>query len=297
MTVVTTPSEQKSTIVRLFAAPPSVRRAFRLLEHTAPRLGARWAERIWFTLPRRRPQAGSRTAQLAPGQRFSVDVAGHQVVGESWGSGPAVYLMHGWAGHRGQFAAFVEPLTARGYRVVAFDAPSHGASAPGAFGPKSSSIPEFAAALTAVTAAHGPARAVIAHSLGCTAAAVALHDGLAAERVVLLAPLASPLSFAGQFAAALGFGDRTSRRLIRRVERRVGAPMHHFDVPALGRTATMPPTLIIHDQDDNSTPSSDGIAIAAAWTGAQLQLTTGLGHQRLLSDPKVVADVADFVTG
>src|SRR5215469_15456579 len=296
MTVVTKPSEQKSTIVRLFAAPPSVRGAFRVLEHTAPRLGARWAERIWFTLPSR--HAGSRTAHsAAPGQRFTVDVGGNQIVGESWGTGPAVYLMHGWAGHRGQFAAFVEPLTARGYRVVAFDAPSHGASAPGAFGPKSSSIPEFAAALTAVTAAHGPARAVIAHSLGCTAAAVALHDGLAAERVVLLAPLASPLSFAGQFAAALGFGERTSRRLIRRVERRVGAPMHHFDVPALGRTATMPPTLIIHDQDDNSTPSSDGAAIAAAWAGSRLQLTTGLGHQRLLSDPKVVADVADFVTG
>jgi pimeloyl-ACP methyl ester carboxylesterase len=297
MAVVSPTSDQKSTIVRLFAAPPSVRGAFRVLEHTAPRLGARWAERIWFTLPRHRPRAGSRTAHSGPGQRFTVDVGGNQIVGESWGTGPVVYLMHGWAGHRGQFAAFVAPLTAHGYRVVAFDAPSHGASAPGAFGPRSSSIPEFAAALTAVTAAHGPARAVIAHSLGCTAAAVALRQGLAAERVVLLAPLASPLSFAGQFAAALGFGDRTYRRLIRRVERRVGAPMHHFDVPALGRTATMPPTLIIHDQDDNSTPSSDGAAIAAAWAGARLQLTTGLGHQRLLSSPEVVADVADFVAG
>jgi pimeloyl-ACP methyl ester carboxylesterase len=59
----------------------------------------------------------------------------------------------------------------------------------------------------------------------------------------------------------------------------------------------MPPTLIIHDQDDNSTPSSDGAAIAAAWAGARLQLTTGLGHQRLLSSPEVVADVADFVAG
>jgi pimeloyl-ACP methyl ester carboxylesterase len=288
---------KKSTIVRLFAAPPSVRGLFRLLEHAAPGLGARWAERIWFTLPRGRPHGGSRIAQLAPGQRFALDVGGHQIVGESWGTGPAVYLMHGWAGHRGQFAAFVQPLVDHGYRVVAFDAPSHGASAPGDFGARSSSIPEFATALTAVAAAHGPARALIAHSLGCTAAAVALRDGLLAERVVLLAPLASPLSFASQFAAALGFGDRTYRRLIRRVEHRVGAPMHHFDVPALGRTAAMPPTLIIHDQDDNSTPSSDAAAIAAAWAGSRLQLTTGLGHQRLLSNQDVVADVAEFVTG
>src|SRR5215471_10864054 len=297
MTVVTMRGEQqKSTIVRLFAAPPSVRRAFRLLEHTAPRLGARWAERIWFTLPRRRPQAGSRTAQLAPGQRFSLDVAGHQVAGESWGSGPAVYLMHGWAGNRGQFAAFVEPLLAHGYRVVAFDAPSHGASAAGAFGPGSSSIPEFTAALTAVAAAHGPARALVAHSLGGTAAAAALRDGLPADRVVLLAPLASPRSFAHHFAAALGFGNRTYRRLIARVERRVGAPMDDFDVPAIGRTAAVPLTLIIHDRDDASTPVSDGAAIAAAWTGARLHLTSGLGHRRLLSNPEVVAEVTGFVT-
>jgi pimeloyl-ACP methyl ester carboxylesterase len=296
MSVAAPASTQKSTIVRLFAAPPAIRRMFRLLEYTAPGLGARWAERIWFTLPRRRAHAGSRSVRPVPGERFALDVGGHEVVGESWGAGPVVYLMHGWAGNRGQFAAFVAPLLSHGYRVVAFDAPSHGASAPGAFGPRSSSIPEFAAALTAVAVAHGPARAVIAHSLGSTAAAIALRDGLAAERVVLLAPLASPLSFASQFAVALGFGKRTHRRLIRRVERRVGAPMREFDVPAIGRSAAMPPTLIVHDHDDNSTPASDGAQIAAAWAGSRLQLTNGLGHQRLLSDPEVVADVAEFVS-
>ena len=293
---VAAPTSQKSTIVRLFAAPPQVRGLFRLLEHVAPGLGAWWAERIWFTLPRQREPAGPRVDQMPPGVPFAVDVDGHRVVGESWGAGPVVYLVHGWAGHRGQLAAFVPPLVANGYRVVAFDAPSHGASAPGAFGPGSSSIPEFTAALTDVAAAHGPAHALIAHSLGGTAAAAAVRDGLPADRVVLLAPLASPRSFAHQFAAALGFGHRTYRRLIARIERRVGAPMNDFDVPAMGRTAAVPRTLIIHDRDDASTPISDGAAIAAAWTGSRLHLTSGLGHRRLLASPEVVTLVADFVT-
>lgn len=293
---VAAPAPQKSTTVRLFGASPPVRRAFRALETLAPSVGARWAERIWFTLPRRREPDGPRAAQAPAGERFALDVGGHRIVGESWGTGPVVYLMHGWAGHRGQLGAFVPPLVASGHRVVAFDAPSHGASAPGAFGPRSSSIPEFAAALTAVAGTYGPARALVAHSLGCTAATVALRDGLPADRVVLLAPLASTLSFARQFAAVLGLGERTYRRLIARVERRVGAPMHHFDVPAAGRTTAMPPTLIIHDQDDNSTPVTDAAAIASAWTGSRLQITTGLGHRRMLSSPKVVADVAEFVT-
>jgi len=296
MTAVAELHQQKSTIVRLFAAPPPVRAAFGLLERTAPWLGARWAERIWFTLPRRADPPGPRTVRSAPGTPFALNVDGHKVIGETWGDGPAIYLMHGWAGHAGQLAAFVPPLVARGHRVVAFDAPSHGGSAPGAYGPRSSSIPEFAAALVAVVAAHGPARAIIAHSMGSTAAAVALCDGLRAGRAVLLAPMASPVTYARQFAAVLGFGERTYRRLIARVERRVGAPMHHFDVPELGRAVAMPPTLIVHDRDDTSTPVTDGEAIAAAWPVSRLHVTSGLGHRRLLRDPDVVADVVDFIS-
>lgn len=295
MTTVAELQKQKSTIVRLFAAPPPVRAAFRLLERTAPGLGARWAERIWFTLPRPSAQPEPRNAGSAPGTPFALDVDGHKVIGEVWGDGPAIYLIHGWAGHRGQLAAFVSPLVGHGYRVVAFDAPSHGGSAPGAYGPRSSSIPEFAAALSAVVATHGPAHAIIAHSMGGTAAAVALCDGLRAGRVAMLAPMASPVTYARQFASVLGFGERTYRRLVARVERRVGAPMRQFDVPELGRAVAMPPTLIVHDRDDTSTPVTDGAAIAAAWSGSRLHVTSGLGHRRLLRDPDVVDEVVDFV--
>jgi len=297
MTTLAKLRQEKSTTVRFFAAPRPVRAAFRLLERTAPALGARWAERIWFTLPRVSDRPGPRSVQSAPGTPFGVTVDGHRVVGETWGDGPAVYLMHGWAGHAGQLAAFVPPLVAAGYRVVAFDAPSHGGSAPGRYGPRSSSIPEFATALSAVVATHGPAHAIIGHSMGCTAAAVALCDGMRAGRTALLAPMATPVSYARQLAAALGFGKRTYRRLIARVERRVGAPMHHFDVPEIGRAIAMPPTLIVHDRDDVSTPVTDGAAVAAAWSGSRLHVTSGLGHRRLLRDPDVVTEVVDFVSG
>ena len=66
-------------------------------------------------------------------------------------------------------------------------------------------------------------------------------------------------------------------------------------VPELGRGVAMPPTLIIHDRDDMSTSVTDGAAIAAAWRGARLHVTTGLGHHRLLRDPDVVTEVVDFV--
>jgi pimeloyl-ACP methyl ester carboxylesterase len=272
----------KSTIVRT---------AFRSLEWVAPGVGARWAERLWFTLPPRRP-----ARPFDRGAAFSVDVDGHRVVGDTWGDGPPIYLVHGWAGDRGQLTPFVAPLVAAGYRVVAFDAPSHGESAPGAFGPRSSTILEFAAALEAVVALHGQPRAIVAHSLGAASAALALCDGMRAGRVALIAPTAGPLAFERSLAAALGYGSRTRQRLFARTERRVGAPMHHFDVPALGRAVLMPKTLIVHDRDDTVTPVAEGMAVAEAWSGSRLHLTSGLGHHRLLRDPAVVAEVVDFVT-
>ena len=293
MTQVVAPS-RKSTIVRIFSAPWPVRAAFRALDRVAPGLGARWAERIWFTLPR--PRSDEPRGAGVMGEPFVLTVNGHAVVGEVWGSGPAVYLVHGWAGHRRQFAPFVAPLVAEGFKVVAFDQPSHGESEPGRHGPRSSTAVEFADTLHRVVAAHGPAWALVAHSFGAIATAAALCDGLRAERVVLLAPMANPQWSLREFAKALGFGERTLRRLVVRSERRVGAPMRHFDVPELGRAVAMPPTLVIHDRDDASTPVSDGAAIAAAWPKARLHVTSGLGHRRLLSDSDVVAEVVDFVS-
>lgn len=283
---------QKSTNDRFFRAPQPVRAAFRLLDRAAPALGARWAEQIWFTLPRQ-----TALPKQTTGRPFTVRAGAIDIAGATWGEGPAVYLLHGWAGHRGQLEPFVPGLVSRGFKVVAFDAPSHGASAPGAFGPRSTSIPEFADALTAVVAEHGPAEAIVAHSLGSVATAVALCDGLRAGRVVMVAPMASPASYARHFAQVLGFGERTLERLTRRVERRVGAPMRHFDVPEIGRAVQMPPTLIVHDRTDRSVPVTDGMAIAEAWPSARLRVTEGLGHLRLLREPEVIGAVVDFIDG
>jgi pimeloyl-ACP methyl ester carboxylesterase len=273
---------QKSTIVR----------SFRLLERVAPAAGARWAETLWFTVPSPR---GRRDRQMDPGRPFQVRLHGRAVAGEAWGAGPAVYLVHGWGGWRWQLDGFVAPLVEAGYRVVAFDAPSHGASDPGPEGPSRSTILEFADALTAVVTDMGPAHAVVAHSLGATAAAFAIGGGLPVERAAFLAPMADPLPYTRTFAGRLGFGDRVRTRLVDRIERRVGLPLSAFDVPAMAGQVPTPPLLLVHDRLDAETGWSDSAAIAASWPRSRLVTTSGLGHRRILRAPAVIAEATGFV--
>jgi pimeloyl-ACP methyl ester carboxylesterase len=273
---------QKSTIVR----------SFTLLEWVAPAAGARWAEHLWFTVPATR---GRRDRQADLGRPFQVRLHGRAVAGEAWGAGPVVYLVHGWGGWRWQLDGFVAPLVEAGCRVVAFDAPSHGVSDPGPEGPGRSTILEFADALTAVVAEMGPAHAVVAHSLGATAAAFAIRGGLPVERAAFLAPMADPLPYTRTFAGRLGFGDRVRTRLVDRIERRVGLPLSAFDVPAMAGQSPTPPLLLVHDRLDAETGWSDSAAIAAAWPRSRLVTTSGLGHRRILRAPAVIAEVTGFV--
>lgn len=282
-----------------FRAPGrgGVRTIFRALERVAPGIGARWAERIWFTLPRvpvparrrEQPPAG------AAGEVVVLSVGGGRVVAEAWGSGAVVYLMHGWGGWRTQLDGFVAPLVASGFRVVAIDAPSHGDSDPGRYGPRQGTFVEFADALAAAEARFGPPYAIVAHSGGATAVGLRLRAGSKPRRLVLIAALANPADYLDILAGLLGFGARTRRRLMPRVVRRVGLPMSHFDLPALAAQIPTPPVLVIHDREDRETPWSGSAAVASAWPAARLITTTGLGHRRVLRDPGVVRDVVHFL--
>lgn len=268
----------------------SLRWGLRALQAVAPAAAARVAERLFFTPPRSRA-SGALHSFLGTGRRFEFRVERRRVVGWRWGDGPRVYLAHGWGSRGGRLEAFVPPLLEAGYGVVTFDAPGHGASGRGM-----SSMPELARTLGAVVEREGAAHAVIAHSLGAAATALSVSWGLAARRLVFLAPPADPPAWIAPLARALALRADVMAELQARSERRLRLRWTDLDVRNVARGMTAP-LLVVHDQDDQTVPWREGAAIAAAWPGAQLVTTHGLGHRNIVRAPQVVRDVVAFVAG
>ncbi len=208
------------------------------------------------------------------------------------GDGPAVLLAHGWGGHAGQMKALAAGLVGAGMRPVIMEMPAHGRSAG-----LQSNLPQFARAIDYVVARLGesgrPVQALVAHSLGATAAGFAAARNLPVRRLVLVAPAASPPAYTRMFAHVFGLSERTRAGMQRRIEAREGVLMHHFEPAILGARVKLP-TLVVHDHKDTINLFSDGAAYVDAIAGARMLSTEGLGHRAVLKDAAVVAQVVAF---
>lgn len=278
---------KNSTNVRTKLMRLAMRTAARVLGTVAPGATGRWAERL-FRTPQRTPPSRTARSVLEKGQQRFLELCGERVAVWSWGEGPRVLLVHGWSGYGGQLTAFVAPLVAEGFSVVTFDAPGHGLSSG-----RYSSLPEMAEVIRAVAHATGGPHAIIAHSFGAAASALALRDGMTVERAVFVAPPADPRKALAFVARELALPRRAAERMVAQLEFHLG-PVEQYVVPDFAPSLRVP-VRIFHDAQDDEVRVEAGEAIARAWPGATLVRTQGLGHYRILYTQTVVSDAVGFI--
>ena len=276
-------------------APQGAPGWFRLLARSSsslsPRLAALWLDRL-FTSPTRRPVKQTEQAWMNAAVRSSVLFRpGMELPVYSWGAGPTVLLVHGMSGRASQLSVLAQPLVAAAFKVVAFDAPAHGEAA----GTRTL-VPEIALALLAVAQGLGPLAAVVAHSVGSAATTIALSQGLQSERVVFLAPPDNLRAHLDAVARTLGFSPEVVERVQQRIEARYSLPFDQARGSYLARSLNTP-ALFLHDRNDRVVPLTEAQRLQQAWPGAQLIITKGLGHNRILGDALVIRQMLEFLTG
>jgi hypothetical protein len=198
---------RNSTNVRFLLESAARRVGVRTSSWLAPSVAGLWAERLFLTPPKPR-YPSSEFFDLIDARQSFVQHRGRHIATWRWGSpeAPAVLLVHGWGGRATQMKRFVFHLAAAGYRVIAYDQPAHGLSDGNLTG-----LPDFADVLAEVARHHGNVQAVIAHSLGGPATALAIARGLPAARAVLVSPPSDLVGYSRRFAHWLAIPERVRR--------------------------------------------------------------------------------------
>jgi pimeloyl-ACP methyl ester carboxylesterase len=175
--------------------------------------------------------------------------------------------------------------------VIGIDAPAHGTS-PG----RLSDLPRFRDSLAEVLRRHAPVHAVIGHSLGGGAVLTVLAETAEYHpRKICLFGVPSDMDYIlGSFAMMLGLKYAARASLRERFTAHFGRSAADISVAAAATSVRMP-VLIVHDEEDNVAPITQGTALAAAIPHAIMWRTQGLGHSGALRDAATIERVVRFL--
>lgn len=273
-----------------------LRRAFAVLQALGPALAARVALRLFLRSFRHAVRAEERAA-LQRARQHQLVSGRDTVQVHEWGGGErTVIILHGWGSSAARFAGFAELLAARGWHVLVPDAPGHGAS-PG----RSSSLPQFIAALDAIVARFGPPRALVGHSLGALAIARRHADAepgwvRSLESVVLISMPSGAPFLIEVFLRSLGLRAAASAHLNTLFERRFGARVVDYAaLPGAARIGAR--LLLVHDRGDDIIPLAHCEELRGQLQRATVITTTGLGHSALTRDDGTIGRIIAFLEG
>lgn len=205
------------------------------------------------------------------------------------GEGPAVLLVHGFEDDNVLWTPLIDALTARDRGIVVFDLPGHGLSEG-----DNGFAPAGAEAMMAVAKALGPVDAIAAHSIGCWATALAICEGLNADRVVLMAAPFGPTAERWRRAALkLDFPAEIGDRALALYRERLG-PARSRELHELLQSRTNP-MLFIHSRDDERAPFEAARQVCANCANAQLLALDGAGHRETAQQRDAISGAVMFL--
>lgn len=276
------------------STPPAVSNLFRRLERISPSLAAEVAYALWRSPGRRVRVHPSEQPTMYDAVTTFCTVRSRRVATYTWGTGDRVVLLvHGWQSRAAAFAPLVRELRESGRRIVAFDAPGNGLSSG-----RHTDVRDYAAIIAELEPAGG-FEAIVAHSFGTPATALAIRGGVRTMSFITVNGAADFGYLLRAFGATIGAPASVLRGVQTRTERRLFAgepdPFTRFSATS----APLSPGirwLVLHDSDDAVVhPSQAAALVAANPASTELVLSHGLGHNRPLREPAVLDRIVEFI--
>ena len=262
--------------------------AFPKLEKLAPGLAKRWFVRIFFTPIRYRPPVPEvEIAQQA--KRYQIDFMGKRIQVYEWGEGRPVLMVHGWMGRGTQFRKFIPVFNAAGYKVVSFDAVGHGRSQG-----KRTSLISFIELIGKIQNNYRQFEMIVGHSLGGVAALHATLAGITDKLVMISSPTEAQ-ELLKEYRKRIGASEELLPFFNEKVEVLFKRKFEDLAVEKNIGKLKNADLLFIHDEDDREVPFSSIEVVKREFPAAQIMVTKGNGHTRILKDQSVITKVLEFL--
>jgi esterase/lipase len=262
---------------------------FPKVEWLSQALAARWFQYLFFTPFRyNAPEKEVEVARQA--KKYFIKVDGKDIQVYAWGKGPAVLMIHGWAGRGTQFRKFIEPFNQAGLRVVAIDGPAHGRSEG-----RRTEIMGFAKAIRQVFERE-KAVAIIAHSFGGVASLYAIAHGMNNKVQINIASPTIGDEIIKTFLHALNASVSIGERFKKYVVKKTGKQFNDFSaLEIVKHIASDTHLLLVHDEDDAEVTIEHPRMLQKSFPQAILFETKKLGHNRILKEDTVINRCVTFV--
>lgn len=229
-------------------------------------------------------------------EKLSFDFDNHQINGFRWkpefNNGCKILICHGFDSHSYKFERYIEPLCKQGFEVFAFDAPAHGVSTG-----KTINALLYMNMILKIDADYGPLYAIMAHSFGGIAVALAVEKLKMnhLKRLVLVAPATETTRSLNDFCRYLYISDRLKAGMEKLIIQIGGQPASWFSVARIIQSVTIP-TLWVQDKSDTITPYADMEHLTKInLPSVEFLITEGLGHS-LYREDKVAAKIIEFIS-
>lgn len=199
-------------------------------------------------------------------------------------------LAHGWESRASQMYVLVPLLLDLNYKVIAIDMPAHGHSKG-----KYSDADRFTETIVLAQKEFGKFDLIIGHSMGAGAACLSLSRGVTTDKLVLISSPSSVERVILRFTRFIGLNKVAINHFFDYCTDFVGTPPSELDSNELLSVLNVP-ALLIHDQNDIEIPLYESERLKQVFSKAELFVTEGLGHRRILKANQVKKKIANFLS-
>lgn len=268
------------------------RTKFRILSSFSKKKAAEKAFELFCTPQQRNIKPLPKIFEKAENLLFNLE--GNRLKGWRWNH-PAerkVLILHGYESSVTNFDRYIRLFIKKGYEILAFDAPAHGRSSG-----KKISAPLYKRMIQEIHKKYGPVQSYMAHSFGGLAVSLALEEikHTAEYRLALIAPAAETRTAVDGYFKLLQMDPLIRPEFEKVIYNAGGVNADWYSITRALKNIKAE-VLWFQDEDDMITPLSDALkAKEANYPNVNFVFSSGLGHQRIYRDNKVIHSIVEFL--